>query len=48
MEKVNIWLDCDVGNDDAMAIIMSLFHPKSNLLGISTCFGNTKYCFLYM
>ncbi|CAK86188.1 unnamed protein product (macronuclear) [Paramecium tetraurelia] len=41
-EKVNIWLDCDVGNDDAMALILALFHPKSNLLGISTCFGNTS------
>ncbi|CAD8139435.1 unnamed protein product [Paramecium pentaurelia] len=41
LEKVNIWLDCDVGNDDAMAIILALFHPKSNLLGVSTCFGNT-------
>ncbi|CAD8162034.1 unnamed protein product [Paramecium pentaurelia] len=42
INKVNIWLDCDVGNDDAMAVILSLFHPRSNLLGISTCFGNTS------
>lgn len=42
-KKVNIWLDCDVGNDDAMAIILGLFDPKSNLLGISACFGNTRY-----
>lgn len=48
-KKVNIWLDCDVGNDDAMAIILGLFDPKSNLIGISACFGNTRYlCSLYI
>lgn len=45
-KKVNIWLDCDVGNDDAMAIILGLFDPKSNLLGISACFGNTRYSYI--
>jgi hypothetical protein len=35
-----IWLDCDPGHDDMMAIIMAVYSPLINLLGISTISGN--------
>lgn len=42
-KKVNIWLDCDVGNDDSiMALILSLFDPKANLVAISSSYGNNS------
>lgn len=39
-EKIKIILDCDVGHDDAIALMLGAAHPQIDLLGICSVAGN--------
>lgn len=41
-EKINVWLDCDPGLDDILAIIYAAHSDHLNLLGVSTSPGNSS------
>ena len=40
MSKMNIILDCDPGHDDAIALLLSCYSEKINLLAVTTASGN--------
>ena len=40
--KISVWLDCDPGLDDTLAIILAAWHENVNLIGVSTSAGNTS------
>lgn len=37
-----LWVDCDPGHDDLMALVLAANHPRSLLLGVSTVDGNSS------
>ena len=41
MTKVPVWLDCDTGTDDSVAIMLAHALDEIEILGISTVCGNT-------
>ena len=38
----HVWIDCDVGSDDAFALLLALFRMDIVVLGISTTYGNSS------
>jgi len=38
--KEAVWLDCDPGHDDAIAILLCANHPNVEMIGVSACSGN--------
>lgn len=42
MSIKKVWLDCDPGHDDMLAIIMAALSEEVELVGVSTSAGNSS------
>jgi purine nucleosidase len=40
VERIPLWIDCDTGIDDALALLLATATPEAQLLGVSTVAGN--------
>ena len=40
MDRIKMILDCDVGHDDAVALMVAARHPALELLGVTAVAGN--------
>ena len=38
MNRIPVWMDCDTGTDDAVAIMLAHASPELELLGLADCF----------
>ena len=41
MKKIPVWMDCDTGTDDAVAILLAHALEELDLLAVSAVCGNT-------
>ena len=40
MKQLPVWIDCDPGHDDMMALLLALHSPELDVRGISSTHGN--------